>query len=102
MKDKQCKHIDELPILELLNRVPRRENGERHWAFLGPRIELDFEAWFVMEAMPEWVNGKLALAKMRSLIDRGLVTGCTCGCRGDFVITRKGERRLRELVEVKP
>lgn len=28
---------------------------------------------------------KLVLAKARKLIRRGLVTGCACGCRGDFL-----------------
>jgi hypothetical protein len=27
---------------------------------------------------------------LKFLIKRGLVSGCTCGCRGDFEITQKG------------
>lgn len=40
---------------------------------------------------------KVRLAKMRGLVKRGLVDGCTCGCRGDFTITPKGIARLAAL-----
>jgi len=33
---------------------------------------------------------KLVLAKMGNLIRRGLVSGCVCGCRGDFTLTDAG------------
>ena len=29
---------------------------------------------------------KVVLAKLRSMVKRGLIEGCTCGCRGDFYI----------------
>lgn len=32
---------------------------------------------------------KVVQAKCRSLIKRGLITGCACGCRGDFWIAYK-------------
>lgn len=50
--------------------------------------------WNVMEAMPTGIPPKLALAKMRMMIRRGVVDGCPCGCRGDFVITEKGLAEL--------
>ncbi len=34
---------------------------------------------------------KLQLSVMARLIRRGLVDGCACGCRGDFVLTTKGK-----------
>lgn len=34
----------------------------------------------LMRDLPE----KLILSKMNNMIRRGLITGCTCGCRGDF------------------
>ena len=40
---------------------------------------------------------KLVLAKLRSLIRRGLITGCACGCRGDFEITDKGMKHCRDI-----
>lgn len=40
---------------------------------------------------------KVVLAKMRALERRGLIGGpgcCTCGCRGDFELTKEGEAAL--------
>lgn len=37
---------------------------------------------------------KLVHAKWKSLVRRGLVGGCDCGCRGDFEITDKGLEKL--------
>lgn len=79
----QCKDIPDEPILKFL----AARKGE--WA-----------TWFtwmensVSQAMPEGTPEKLILAKMRTLIRRGLVEGCACGCRGDFVITEKGLKAL--------
>ena len=44
----------------------------------------------VKHAFPDNVPEKLILAKMKKLINRGVVDGCCCGCRGDFTITDKG------------
>ena len=33
---------------------------------------------------------KIRINKMSSLIDRGLVSGCGCGCRGEYEITLEG------------
>lgn len=37
---------------------------------------------------------KLVTAKAKSLIRRGLIDGCGCGCRGDFEILPKGYEKL--------
>lgn len=37
---------------------------------------------------------KLVRAKARRVIDRGLMRGCVCGCRGDFELTREGAKFL--------
>jgi hypothetical protein len=34
---------------------------------------------------------KVVLAKMKALKRRGLITGCPCGCRGDFELTKAGD-----------
>lgn len=75
----QCKDIPDEPILRFLDNL----DGWGGWFS-------DFEN-SVLRAMPEGTPEKLALAKMRMLIRRGLVSGCGCGCRGDFEITSKGE-----------
>ena len=41
------------------------------------------------------VSPKLVLSKMRSLIKRGLVDGCSCGCRGTFTLTEKGRKMVQ-------
>lgn len=37
---------------------------------------------------------KVINAKLKKMVDRGLLDGCPCGCRGDFTVTDKG----RELM----
>ena len=74
----QCKDIPARPILEMLAKNPTQWHN---WCWT---------EWNVTEAMPPGIPPKLALAKMRMMIRRGVVDGCTCGCRGDFVITEKG------------
>jgi hypothetical protein len=108
----QCKDIPEAPILEFLLKV---ERGETCWT---PEPEMkpgwgdkpiphSQATWFwsdepggyrpensVVRAMPEGVSGKLALAKMKAMVRKGLVDGCPCGCRGDFEITDMGRAAL--------
>ena len=79
----QCKDIPDRPILELLE----KSIGEWHnWCFGN---DLD-----VRRVMPKNTPDKLALAKMRQMMRRGVVDGCSCGCRGDFEITKKGIEEL--------
>lgn len=42
---------------------------------------------------------KVRLAKCKALIRRGLMDGCTCGCRGDFELTSKGYEFLSATQE---
>lgn len=80
----QCKDIPDAPILVFLVHL----NGR--WAnWFGDEYENS-----VTNAMPAEVPSKLALAKMKQLIRRGVVGGCACGCRGDFVITEKGHAEI--------
>jgi hypothetical protein len=82
----QCKDIPDQPILEHLERFSGK------WCNWHFRDERD-----VTFAMPKLPAEKLALAKMRQLMKRGLVTGCDCGCRGDFEITDKGREELARM-----
>lgn len=76
----QTKDIPDAPVLVFL----LKQNGE--WTnWFGDKFENS-----VTHAMPG-VPPKLVLSKMRSMIKRGLVDGCGCGCRGDFVLTTKGQ-----------
>lgn len=84
----QCKDIPDLPILQFLAKQDRwathyDSNPERGMPSVGT-------------VMPAETPIKLRAAKMAMLIRRGLVTGCTCGCRGDFEITPKGRTKLQQ------
>jgi hypothetical protein len=74
----KCKDIPDRPILEMLAQNPAQWHN---WCW--PK-------WNVCDAMPKDIPPKLAHAKMRMMIRRGVVDGCPCGCRGDFTITPKG------------
>lgn len=98
----QCKDIADGPVLQFLGMLERQEIVSC-WEHFG-KLESFHPAWgtahagfanSVANAMPRGTPANLQLAKMQSLIDRGLVDGCTCGCRGDFELTDKG----RELAE---
>jgi hypothetical protein len=53
-------------------------------------------AWYrIARDHPEWPE-KVILAKCRQLLKRGLITGCVCGCRGDFLLTDKGSQIVGE------
>lgn len=79
----KCKDIPTEPILELVWDTNNRDR----WANNALEDEGD-----VRRAMPGGLDipWKLALAKMNSLIRRGLVDGCVCGCRGDYIVTLLG------------
>ncbi len=92
IKTIQAKHVDKLPILKFLS-----ELGE--WACIfntgaGENREELFDN-SVWHAIPKEVPYKVGRAAMANLIKRGLVDGCTCGCRGDFVLTDKGREVLK-------
>jgi len=86
-KDIPCR-----PILEFL--AKQDADVMCGWHDLYPR---DAYCPTVRDAIPTYQGlfpDKVVLAKMRSLIKRGLVSGCACGCRGDFQITAKGAKTL--------
>lgn len=64
----QAKDISDPTILELVSKLHRN---------LGASL------WDVQLAIPEFPP-KVVQAKLRSLVKRGLLKGCACGCRGDF------------------
>lgn len=107
----QCKHIPELPVLQFLAGLRWTAADLDFPLYNGVRDPLlgteRGGTWFthgdgglfpssVQHAMPADVPEKLALAKMRRLIERGLVDGCPCGCRGDFRLSGKGREYLAQ------
>lgn len=78
----QAKDVPDAPVLAFLALHP----GQWHNWFGIEKSNLNS----VRHAMPAETPEKVVLAKMRALIRRELVSGCDCGCRGDFEITPKG------------
>lgn len=84
----QTKDIDKVAVLKFL------EINQGNWCTLHNGFHNS-----VGNAMPNGLPIKLRLSVMRNLINRGLVAGCPCGCRGDFEITPKGLEYLKENVK---
>jgi hypothetical protein len=83
----QTKHLpDEPMLLFLLN--SRREGTDSCNAFPG------FPDSIMGVYLPS-ISWKLVLSKAASMIRRGLISGCACGCRGQFRLTWKGLLQLR-------
>jgi len=91
MKPKQVKDISTIDILKFL----QKHDGK--WCTWGKGYSMPT----VADAMPEGTPEKLQLAKMKNLIEKELVIGCDCGCRGDFEITLEGIEYIREAGEEK-
>lgn len=93
----QCKDIPEMPILEFLASIGTTCGGYPKPATWFGYIENgELPKNSVLRAMPDGTPEKLALAKMRTMIKKGLVDGCGCGCRGDFEITNKGKSQIHD------
>ena len=90
----KCSDIPDRPILLFLSGVKQRPDGSRPWSTHNDGAGMPS----VFGGFPPNTPDKLILAKMRQMLRRGVVDGCGCGCRGDWVITAKG---LAEL-ETKP
>ncbi len=92
----QAKDVPDRPVLEFLTTLSN--TWPANWVDLESEKKYDpkYQGHSVLHGMPEGTPRKVALAKMRSLIKRGLVEGCSCGCRGDFKITDDGIKFLRQ------
>lgn len=85
----QAKDIPEQPILEFLFR--RRFLG-LGWASHFENCERSVRPYF-----PENTPENKVMYKMRSMINRGLVSGCWFSCIGDYEITNKGIEFLKQI-----
>jgi hypothetical protein len=85
----QCKDIKEEPILEFVFNMPAVTiiSGIR-CPILGATLTQ------LSEVMGANLPFNLVRAKLKQLVKNGYLEGCTCGCRGDFTITRKGVESL--------
>jgi len=76
----QCKDIADRPLLRF---VAAKEAEKGMWV----------NAWDFDPPYSD-LPGRLFRAKMGKLIDKGYLTGCNCGCRGDYELTAKGREYL--------
>lgn len=98
----QVKDIPTEPILEFLGYInsPHQKCDGEDYAELTCARGIWGNWYFensphsVKLAMPENLPDKLVVAKMRNLIKKGLIDGCGCGCRGDYVLADKGKQVL--------
>lgn len=81
----------DIPDLQMLGLIDKRQHMQQiEW-------KIDHLPWCHRWALYEELPGvpeKVVDAKCAALIRRGFVTGCTCGCRGDFELTEKGRDYL--------
>lgn len=61
------------------------EGHPAHWAY----------TWDLAESFPMFPY-KVVHAKARKLLKRRLLTGCGCGCRGDWELTESGIELLAQ------
>lgn len=78
----KCSDIQDRPILEFLK---ERHDSGKTWCCWYQGYENSISPTS-FEGCPD----KIIIRKMAQLIKRDLVSGCPCGCRGDYEITQKG------------
>lgn len=97
----KCSEVPIRPVLEFVAKV---ERGETFWyptaeqveAF-GARVAYSSACSFhgfensLSNSVPKGIS---AIGVAKRLIREGLLTGCTCGCRGDFALTNAGRAHL--------
>lgn len=80
---KWCSHEPSPPLPWASSHVCEPYDHFPHWVF----------TWNLECLMPMFPP-EVILAKARAMLKRGLLTGCGCGCRGDFELTADGHAAL--------
>lgn len=102
---KHIRDIDDLPVLQFLAALERGEIAQCYNTGGGltvwhPNTATLFDGFSnsILNALPygrEYPD-KLRRAKVKSMLRKGLIDGCACGCRGDFELTDKGRQILKD------
>lgn len=85
-KGQQAKHVSDarfLHIVDVMRWSPYEHSGRMCFGSNETPRPRWVTIWEVQRAMPD-VHPKVVAAKFAQLIRRKLVSGCTCGCRGDI------------------
>ena len=77
--------IPEKEILEVIERLGDVSllRYNHNWTF----------SWDICDSLNKYPQ-KVVMAKLAALVRRGVLSGCTCGCRGDFYIIDISKARL--------
>jgi hypothetical protein len=81
----QCKDINEEPIL-------------MHLLKIYPNSATLFDVCIDKDSLLPFFDGippKLIFKKLEMMVRKKVVSGCWCGCRGDFLITHKGIGKIK-------
>lgn len=76
----QAKDIRDEDFLEAIETCIEARTIE--WGFQARRAT----RWDIHDLLGHHIPEKVVLAKAAQLIKRGVIDGCTCGCRGDFEV----------------
>lgn len=94
----QAKDIPDADVLAALDPEPN-PRWMTHWprpAGTDPAEAINGRAqpwpWSICTAVPSLAAfpEKVMRSKLASMMRRGLIDGCDCGCRGDWMLTEKG------------
>lgn len=88
----QAKHLPDLSMLTTIAAISAAKKDESYSKDVAPWVMI----WELERVMPH-VPEKVIRAKMKSLLRRKLIEGCSCGCRGDYYLLPKGYAYL-ELI----
>jgi len=85
-KTKQAKHVDTIQLLTIIE-----------WLRVVKQLDVHIDD-LVEFYSPEFPP-KVVRAKLTNLLDKALIDGCVCGCRGGFSLTHHGVNLLKEELE---
>ena len=86
----QAKDIDDIDFLKAVDALSRTQPNT---SYLGDWM---LPRWVMRYELEYFGPERVVLAKAKKLMNRGLLDGCPCGCRGDFVVTDDGQAFMTE------
>jgi len=89
----QCKDIPDSVFLKAVWDTPGawENGGEDVW-------RMEWEVRKTLDVVIPNIPDRLFRAKARRLIERDLLDGCACGCRGDYYLTEAGKNLIKSMI----